>query len=196
MALTQRFAGGETPSATKLNETSIPVASSTSDISSPYTGQVVMVTNGNLLWQYTGSAWTPYSGLIGEVVRTAPSSTFTTTEVVLDTLTVSLVAGVTYRITWDTQMGTSSGTTATVTNERVRFAIREDNISGTVIALRDVSTIFGGGVSHPMFLQARFVAAANGNKTFVGTGDRQSGAGNIQSYADASSPVFFRVETL
>lgn len=195
MALTQRYAGGEIPTATKLNETGVAVVSSTSDISAPYAGQVIFVTTGNNLWYYTGSTWRPYSGIIGsEVQRETVSAGFTTTEVVLDSITVLLVSGVTYRITWDTQFGTTTGTSSTTAFERVRAQIREDDVNGTVIATRDVCTIMGGGVSHPMYLQAKFTAASTGNKTFVATGDRQVGAGTITSYAAANTPVFLRVE--
>jgi hypothetical protein len=62
MALFQRWAGGEQPSATKWNETSIPVVSTTADISSPYTGQIVFSTADTRLWRYTGSAWAVFTG--------------------------------------------------------------------------------------------------------------------------------------
>jgi hypothetical protein len=39
----------------------IPSVSSTSAITSPYTGQVIFLTTSNLLMRYTGSSWTPYS---------------------------------------------------------------------------------------------------------------------------------------
>jgi hypothetical protein len=62
MALTQVFAAGTKPTATKLNESSIPVVSSTVDISAPYTGQVVFSTTDTRLYRYTGSAWRVFSG--------------------------------------------------------------------------------------------------------------------------------------
>lgn len=62
MALFQRWAGGEVPTATKLNETSLPVVSSTSDISAPYTGQLVFSTTDLRLWRYTGTAWAVFTG--------------------------------------------------------------------------------------------------------------------------------------
>jgi hypothetical protein len=62
MALTQRWAGGEVPTATKWNETGLPVVSTTADISAPYTGQLVFATSDTRLWRYTGSAWTVFSG--------------------------------------------------------------------------------------------------------------------------------------
>lgn len=61
MALFQRWAGGEQPSATKWNETSIPVVATTADISAPYTGQLVFATSDGRVWRYTGSAWAVFT---------------------------------------------------------------------------------------------------------------------------------------
>jgi hypothetical protein len=61
MALHQRWTGGERPTATKLNETSIPVVATTADISAPYTGQIVFATSDTRLYRYTGSAWAKFS---------------------------------------------------------------------------------------------------------------------------------------
>lgn len=61
MALFQRWAGGEQPTATKMNETGLPVVATTADISSPYTGQLVFATSDTRLWRYTGSAWVVFS---------------------------------------------------------------------------------------------------------------------------------------
>lgn len=75
MALTQVFTAGAFPSATKLNESSIPVVSATSDISAPYTGQVVFNTTDSRLYRYTGSAWTSFtSGPICSVTNVAGQS--------------------------------------------------------------------------------------------------------------------------
>lgn len=62
MALFNRYAGGEIPTATKMNETSIPVVATTADISAPYTGQIVYATSDGRLWRYTGTAWAVFSG--------------------------------------------------------------------------------------------------------------------------------------
>lgn len=61
MALFARYAGAETPTATKMNETSIPVVATTADISVPYTGQIVFATANNRTYRYTGSAWAMFS---------------------------------------------------------------------------------------------------------------------------------------
>lgn len=57
MALFNRYAGGEQPTATKMNETGLPIVSSTADISAPYTDQVIMNSTDKRLYRYTGSAW-------------------------------------------------------------------------------------------------------------------------------------------
>lgn len=64
MALFARFAGGEQPSATKMNETSIPVVTTVADISAPYTGQIVFATADTRLYRCTNGAvptWAKFS---------------------------------------------------------------------------------------------------------------------------------------
>jgi hypothetical protein len=62
VALTQQFASGEDLTAAKLNASSIPVVSSTADITTPFTGQIVFNTTDTRLYRYTGSAWRKFSG--------------------------------------------------------------------------------------------------------------------------------------
>jgi hypothetical protein len=83
MALTQQFTAGTRPTATKLNESSVPVVSSTADISAPFTGQLVFSTTDTRLWRYTGSAWAVFSGgptwaLSRGTVQSIPNITWTT----------------------------------------------------------------------------------------------------------------------
>lgn len=139
-----------------------------------------------------------FQRLVGtETVRTSSSAGFTTTEAVLDTVTVSLVAGTTYRVTWDLQVSTSTagGTNNTLTTfERVRTRIRQDNISGTEVQLKDVMLVIGNGTSHPAYVQGVFTAVSTGSKTFVGTGQRLGTGGTITGFGGGTSPVFLRVE--
>jgi Tfp pilus assembly protein PilW len=62
MALTQQFQAGTDLTATKLNESSIPVVSSTSDISAPFAGQIIFNTTDTRLYRYTGSTWVVFTG--------------------------------------------------------------------------------------------------------------------------------------
>ncbi len=94
-----------------------------------------------------------FQRLVGtETLRTTTSAGFTTTETVLDSVTVSLIAGTIYRVTWDTQFGTSTAGATLAAFERVRGRIRVTNIGGAEIQLRDTLIVSGGGVSHPAFL--------------------------------------------
>lgn len=82
MALTQQFTAGQILTASALNQSSIPVVSSTSDITSPFTGQVIFNTTDTRLWRYTGSAWAKFSGgpvwdLTHNGALTIPTSSFT-----------------------------------------------------------------------------------------------------------------------
>jgi ABC-type sugar transport system substrate-binding protein len=62
MALTQVFTAGSRPTATKLNESSIPVVTANSDIASPYAGQMIFNSTNKKLYRYSGSAWVVYVG--------------------------------------------------------------------------------------------------------------------------------------
>lgn len=132
-----------------------------------------------------------FDRLVGAAAnRTANSSGFTTTEVVLDTITASLVAGTTYRIIWDGAVSSTSGSAA----EAFRGRIRETNVSGTAWQVRTyplpvANTSFGTR------LEAEYTAVATGDKTFVATGVRlPAGAGTLTSSAAADNPTLFRVE--
>lgn len=58
MALTNQFGSGTELTAALLNASSLPVVSSTGDIASPFTGQVIFNTTDSTLYRWTGSAWT------------------------------------------------------------------------------------------------------------------------------------------
>lgn len=97
MALTQRWAAGEALSAEKLNTSSIPIVSSTSDITTPYAGQIIFNTTDNTLFRYTGSAWVLFDANSQTLYKTANQSVTSSTTLVNDThFAFSLVANVTY----------------------------------------------------------------------------------------------------
>jgi hypothetical protein len=82
MALFQRWTGGEQPTATKWNETSIPVVATTADISSPYIGQIVFATTDTRLYRYSGAGWVTFSGgpvwsLSRGAAQSIPNTTWT-----------------------------------------------------------------------------------------------------------------------
>lgn len=59
----------------------VPSVSSTASVSSPYTGQIVFVTTGNLFMRFTGAIWTPQSTFThsgSSTISTADTTTSTT----------------------------------------------------------------------------------------------------------------------
>ena len=83
MAVTAQFTAGTRLTASKLNTSSIPVVSATSDIVTPFTGQIIFNTTDTRLWRYTGSAWAIFTGgpawtLSRGTVQSIPNITWTT----------------------------------------------------------------------------------------------------------------------
>jgi hypothetical protein len=96
MALTQRWAAGESLSAEKLNTSSIPVVSSTSDITTPYAGQIIFNTTDSMLYRYTGAAWVTYDGSL-KAIKTAVTSKTNNTLANDSELLLPLVASAKYQ---------------------------------------------------------------------------------------------------
>jgi hypothetical protein len=87
MALTQVFAAGEEPTATKMNAASIPVVSDpAADIAAPYVGQIVFSTTDVRLYRNidnTSTGWRVFSGgptwaLSRGTVQSIPNIAWTT----------------------------------------------------------------------------------------------------------------------
>jgi len=57
MALTAEVFAGSKVRASTFNESGLPVVSSPSDISLPFTGQTIFCTADNMIYRYTGAAW-------------------------------------------------------------------------------------------------------------------------------------------
>ncbi|MFE9955827.1 hypothetical protein [Micromonospora sp. NPDC005299] len=127
---------------------------------------------------------------IGVTTRTSDSAAFTTTEVVIDSITVSLVQGRTYKIRWTVAW------VSTVANDTVFSRIRENNVTGTQLQILriNIPTTGGLGTRWDGTVEAEYTAVASGNKTFVGTGTRATGTGNIVADADATFPIRLYVE--
>lgn len=129
MALTQQFASGEDLTAAKLNASSIPVVSSTADITTPFTGQIVFNTTDTRLYRYTGSAWRKFSG--GPVWSLARNTTQSIT-----------VAATHQDVLWNQEDVDTDGVHSLVSNTD-RVTITQDGLYG--IAARTSFT--GGDVS-------------------------------------------------
>ena len=70
MAVTNQWPAGIDATASVLNTRSIPVVTTTGDITAPFTGQVVFNTTDNMLYRYTGAAWVAFMGTGGGTAAT------------------------------------------------------------------------------------------------------------------------------
>lgn len=124
---------------------------------------------------------------IATTTRTDNSAVFTA-ETVLDTVTASLISGKTYKIVYYNRLFKS------VADGIARFRIREDDIVGTELAITQLYTATVINQSFPTYMEVLYTATVTGDKTFVGTGSRQTGTGNLTAQAAATAPTYLYVE--
>lgn len=125
--------------------------------------------------------------LITSSVATADSANFTTTEVIVMTITAPLVTGRTYSIWADPTFHSS------VDGDVVHSQLREDNVSGTILDRTDDYIRVTTSAIDRTILFSLYTATATANKTFVITGDRVSGTGNCRLEAATNRPAYMLV---
>lgn len=121
-------------------------------------------------------------------IRTGDSSTFTTTETTVDSVTAALVSGRTYRVRWTVQWASS------VANDDVAGRIREDNSTGTELAFGKVRSLDASSTGWSGWVEGEYTAVSTGNKTFVWTGVRFAGTGNCRAEAATTRPIYLYVD--
>lgn len=112
---------------------------------------------------------------IGIAEATADSGLFTAETVVMS-VTVPLVSGRTYSV-W-----ANPGLMSTISGDVVRARLREDDIAGTILdgTIEDISNNTSNTTrKHAVILLSDYQAVSTGNKTFVVTGARATGSGNV-----------------
>lgn len=126
---------------------------------------------------------------IATTTATADSSTFTTTQTQVMSVTAPLVDGRTYRVRFAGRWASSAA------GDDLIGRLREDSTSGTQMQIgqQDISSTSGAGFG-PMTLEAEYTAVATGNKTFIVTGVRNGGTGNNRLQAAADAPALLYVE--
>lgn len=123
---------------------------------------------------------------IATSTMTSDSSTFTTALTQVATVTAALVSGRTYKVVGHL------GFEITVDGV-LRGQIRENNISGTDLQIRDFVVDSSGSVNG-MHIEAEYTAVATGNKTFVIGGDVLVGGGTCNLNASSTFPSYMYVE--
>jgi hypothetical protein len=121
-------------------------------------------------------------------IRTSNSSTFTTTETQIDTVSATLRAGATYKVTWD---GTC---TSTISNDMLRMRIRQGTgTGGTGVQLRN--TVVGVATSAFSFhLEGEFTAVSDGSQTFSATAQRVIGSGSGSITSNVQQPNYLYID--
>ena len=119
---------------------------------------------------------------------TSSSSTFTTTEIDVASVTAPLVSGRTYLVYFDGAFNTST------TGDIVRGRLREDNTTGSVRQTRDTPAMTSGATVEPLIMQAEYTAVSTGDKTFVATAVRLTGTGTPNLQAASGFPSFLWVD--
>lgn len=128
---------------------------------------------------------------IGELIaydeQTSDSSTFTS-ETVIGSVTFTAIQGYTYLIECIVQL--ASGTVTDI----VQGTLREDSISGTEVdSGRAPAQTSDQARPVGIDLAKRWVAPSSGSKTFVVTGQRVSGGGNVKREAGTTHPQLLSV---
>lgn len=128
-------------------------------------------------------------GRIQTTTELADSSSFTTTETVIASVTAALVTGRTYRVRYVGKVGTSVG------GDTVNLLMKDTNLAGAEIMSRPnepLPTNTAGG--HYFEMETEWTAVATANKTFVVTAVRASGSGSVRREAAATRPTLLYVE--
>jgi hypothetical protein len=125
---------------------------------------------------------------IATTTVTSDSSTFTTTETEVASVTAALVSGRTYRVRYAARFG------STVAADWLKASIREDDTSGTVLTNDNMILEQTSTSGWPVAGEAEYTAASTADKTFVLTGDRISGTGDCRLEAAATHPTYLTVD--
>jgi hypothetical protein len=150
--------------------------------------QVISLRGSLLVIGPSASGMAGPSQRVATTVITTPSGTFTATATQVASVTAPLVAGSVYRVTFDGAFDT------TVDGDMVRARIREDNISGNQLQARDTGEMDAAGLVTGLRMEVEYTAVSTGNKTFVATGERDAGTGNISMSADPTFPAYMYVD--
>jgi len=166
------------------------VCTSATRPANPWQGMEIYETDTGLTWLYNGSVWINFSPPFwDENVNTTNSSNYTTTEIVTDTLTTTIVTGKRYRLVHDAPYQ------STVAGDNSLVRIREDNLTGTQLQIYrfNIALAATDCAGH---CEALFTAAATGAKTFVITNVRSGGTGTLSRRGSATTPSNFTIQNV
>lgn len=127
---------------------------------------------------------------VGTMTVTSDSSASTGSDVLVGTVSAFLESGKKYAL-YATAALSSSGA-----NDAGVIIIREDGISGTQLAARQVAIPGTGSTGYGVTAYGEYTAGATGSKTFALTQRRTGSAGNVIARAGATTPTYLTVTLL
>jgi hypothetical protein len=125
---------------------------------------------------------------IATTTVTSDSSTFTTTETEVASVTAALVSGRTYRVRYAARFA------STVAADWLMASVREDSTTGTRLTEDNVISEQSATAGWPVAGEAEYTAASTGDKTFVLTGIRATGTGTCRLEAATTRPTYLYVD--
>jgi hypothetical protein len=167
------------------------VAGRDATITSPFEGQEAWTLDTGTKWFHDGTRWVEFNKGMLRVATTKRivNSGLVVAEATIDSVAFSAIAGYTYAITYWTR-GNSS-----VSGDTFTIQLREDSISGTVLASENFYNFqTTGGYGAQCY--AEWTAAATAAKTIAGTLARFAGTGNISSGAASNIPTYLTVDRI
>jgi hypothetical protein len=134
----------------------------------------------------------PRSVFIDEITRNSTVGTFTTTETVLDQITFTAKNALRYKLTW---VGTIQ---SSVLNDGLGLRCRwiagsSLTSSGTLFSTREINANVAGK-GQAITIVKTVTGITDGEATIGVLGVRDSGTGNVQSFADATREVSMLLE--
>lgn len=125
---------------------------------------------------------------IATQIETADSTTFTTTEVTITSISAPVVTGRTYRVRLATAFQSDTAGPPVVT------FIREDSATGNQLNVRQsiIDTASGFGWHHVN--EVEYTADATESKAFFVTAKRNGGSGTLNMHASAAAPTYLYVD--
>lgn len=122
--------------------------------------------------------------LVATSIETTNSATFTGSNTQIATVTASLISGRQYWVRANAKLTSSQSL------DTYQATLHEDSTAGTVLdAGRSASATFDQAVPNIIPLEALYTAVSTGSKTFVVSGVRANGTGNVRRTASTTYPL-------
>ena len=127
---------------------------------------------------------------IATTIATSDSSTFTTSETQIMSVTASVVTGRIYRLRF---VGRLSTTTA---GDQGVARLRETNTSGTELqsAVVDSTNTSGTLGTNPLLMEVEWTASSTGSQTWIASAFRNSGSGTWHMEAGSNRPNYLYLD--